>query len=589
MRYYALAADYDGTIAQDGIVTQQTVAALEKLRATGRKLILVTGRELDELLSIFPAANLFERIVAENGALIYEPATRAVRLLAEAPSNVFVDALRRRNVSPMSVGRVIVATWKPHESAVLETIRDLALDLQVIFNKDAVMVLPAGVNKASGLTAALKELELSPHEVVGVGDAENDHAFLAMSECAVAVQNALLSVKERADLVTAADHGMGVEQLIEQLLANDLQALEGRLSRHALLLGKDGNGSNISLPPYGGNVLIAGPSGSGKSTISKSFLERLQEHRYQFCIIDPEGDYDGLDGAVTIGTSKRGPTLEEILPLLKSADANVVINLIGLPLADRPPFFMGLLPRLQAMRGQCGRPHWIIVDEAHHLLPTAWQPALSALPQQPDRMVFITVHPEQITTAALNAATTVVAVGPEPEKTIANFCDAVQQKAPSVTPSAPFSGEEAGQIVLWRRGARSAPIGVRVTLPAKEHQRHVRKYVEGELAPERSFYFRGPDGKLNLRVQNLLLFDQIGAGVDDATWLYHLQRGDYSRWFRENLHDEKLASEAAEIEQTPSPSAPDTRAAIKLLIERHYTLPVSAPLPMPGTTSESPK
>ena len=152
--HLALAADYDGTLAQDGRVIESTVAALERLRSSGRKLILVTGRELEELLTIFPQATLFERIVAENGALVYNPGTRETRLIAEKPPSAFVDALRRRNVQPISVGHAIVATWKPHESVVLDTIRDMGLELQVIFNKDAVMVLPAGINKATGLTAA---------------------------------------------------------------------------------------------------------------------------------------------------------------------------------------------------------------------------------------------------------------------------------------------------------------------------------------------------------------------------------------------------------------------------------------------------
>jgi hydroxymethylpyrimidine pyrophosphatase-like HAD family hydrolase len=179
MRYLALVCDYDGTLAQEGRVTQATVAALEKLRGSGRKLLLVTGRELDDLLRIFPQVSFFERVVAENGAVLYDPATRATKTLADSPSAAFIDALRKRQVFPLSVGQAIVATWKPHETTVLETIRDLGLELQVIFNKDAVMVLPAGVNKATGLSAALKELELSPHEAVAVGDAENDHALLS--------------------------------------------------------------------------------------------------------------------------------------------------------------------------------------------------------------------------------------------------------------------------------------------------------------------------------------------------------------------------------------------------------------------------
>jgi len=49
------------------------------------------------------------------------------------------------------------------------------------------MVLPAGINKASGLPAALARLRLSPLNVVGIGDAENDTAFLQACGCAVAV------------------------------------------------------------------------------------------------------------------------------------------------------------------------------------------------------------------------------------------------------------------------------------------------------------------------------------------------------------------------------------------------------------------
>ena len=85
MRYHALACDYDGTLARNGRVDGRTLAALERLLATGRKLILVTGRELDQLLGIFPEINLFERVVAENGALLYRPASREEKLLGEPP------------------------------------------------------------------------------------------------------------------------------------------------------------------------------------------------------------------------------------------------------------------------------------------------------------------------------------------------------------------------------------------------------------------------------------------------------------------------------------------------------------------------
>lgn len=587
MRFHVLACDYDGTLAQAGRVTPATLAALEKLRGSGRKLILVTGRELEELLSIFPEIGLFERVVAENGALLYEPGARATRTLAERPPAALVDALRRRKVAPMSVGHAIVATWKPYETVVLETIRDLGLELQVIFNKDAVMVLPAGVNKATGLAAALKELELTPHEVVGVGDAENDHAFLAQCECAVAVSNALATVKERADLVTPEDHGRGVEHVIDLLLDNDLKDVQVRLSRHRLLLGHDAHGAQISLPPYACTMLLAGPSASGKSTISKSFLERLQEQHYQFCIIDPEGDYDGLEGAVTIGAAKRGPTIPEILQLLKKPDTNAVVSLVGVPLADRPQFFLSLLPHVQEMRGKLGRPHWIVVDEAHHLLPAAWEPGRAAWPRELDRVVFLTVHPDQIAAPALETVDTVVAVGAEPEKTLARFAQAIHVAPPRVeeNAAATHAGSDPSSVLVWLRREARGPFRVHVVPARAQHTRHIRKYAEGELPPERCFYFRGPGGKLNLKAQNLILFNQIAAGVDDATWLYHLRCGDYSRWLRDGVHDGILAAEAKRIETQEHPSAGETRQQFRTLIEQFYTLPASAPLPLPGTTA----
>jgi hydroxymethylpyrimidine pyrophosphatase-like HAD family hydrolase len=130
--------------------------------------------------------------------------------------------LQDRGVYPISVGQTIVATWEPHETTVLKTIRDLGLELEVIFNKGAVMVLPTGVNKATGLKAALQEMGMQPQNIVAVGDAENDHTFLRYCGCGVAVANALTALKERACFVTQADHGVGVAELIARLLANDL-------------------------------------------------------------------------------------------------------------------------------------------------------------------------------------------------------------------------------------------------------------------------------------------------------------------------------------------------------------------------------
>ncbi len=223
MNYHALACDYDGTLAHDGTVAEPTHEALRRLKNSGRKLLLVTGRELEELLSIYPGADLFDRIVAENGALVYQPATRQFRLLGEPPPQRFVELLRRRGVQPLRVGRVIAATREPYETRVLEAIRELGLEYQVIFNKGSVMVLPSGLNKATGLKAAFKELGLERSEVVGVGDAENDHALLDLCGVAVAVANAIPALKERADWVTPSSNGAGVAELIEKFFIRSAQ------------------------------------------------------------------------------------------------------------------------------------------------------------------------------------------------------------------------------------------------------------------------------------------------------------------------------------------------------------------------------
>jgi hypothetical protein len=219
MKWRALATDYDGTVATHGELYEATAEALKRLRAKDVKVLLVTGREMTDLLRLPLDLKLFDLIVAENGGMIYNPYDGETRLLAGGPPEGFVDELHRRGVAPISVGASIVATWEPHEVAVTETIRDMGLELQVIFNKGAVMILPTGVNKATGLRAALETLKLPADSVVGVGDAENDHAFLEACGFGVAVSNALPSLKKHADHVTEADHGAGVTELIDGLLS----------------------------------------------------------------------------------------------------------------------------------------------------------------------------------------------------------------------------------------------------------------------------------------------------------------------------------------------------------------------------------
>jgi HAD superfamily hydrolase (TIGR01484 family) len=575
MRYLALATDYDGTLAHHGHVDDPTLDALRRLRETGRKLILVTGRELDELMDVFPRLDLFDRVVAENGALLYRPEGREEKLLGERPPESFVEALKARGIGPISVGRVIVATWEPHQDAVLEVIRELGLERHVIFNKGAVMVLPSGVNKATGLSAALDELGLSRHNAVGVGDAENDHAFLASCECAVAVANALPALKDRSDLITKADHGAGVVELIDSLVADDLADVAPKLKRHAILLGHREDDTEERIDPYGVNVLVAGTSGGGKSRLTTGFLERLSEPGYQYVVVDPEGDYATLEGAVILGDPARAPLVEEVLGVLATPRENAVVNLLGVMLEDRPAFLEGLLPRLQEMRARTGRPHWIVLDETHHLLSARRESAEAALPKEPQGMFLITVHPESITPSLLKSVNLLLAVGESPERTVRSFCAAIGEAPPSLVSPPKL---EKGQALAWWRRPRREPVVVRCEMPRAEHTRHTRKYAQGDVGEDRHFRFRGPEGKLNLRAQNLVTFLQMAEGVDDETWQHHLRQGDYSSWFREAIKDDDLAADAERIEKEQADApAEESRAAIREAIDRRYTLPSEGP------------
>jgi hydroxymethylpyrimidine pyrophosphatase-like HAD family hydrolase len=254
MYFTALAVDFDGTIAHDGTVAEDTYQALAGLKESGRRLLLVTGRQLEDLQEAFPGHEVFDRIVAENGAVVYDPARKQERLIGAPPPPAFVAALRQRGVEPLSVGQCIVATWQPNETAVLDVIRELGLELQIIFNKGAVMVLPPGVNKAAGLKAALDDLDLSPHNVVAVGDAENDLAFLNVCGCSAAVANALPSLKQSVDLVLEKERGAGVIELIDRIRAGDAKRVSAH--RRAIRIGADRLNQDVCLNPGDGCVLF---------------------------------------------------------------------------------------------------------------------------------------------------------------------------------------------------------------------------------------------------------------------------------------------------------------------------------------------
>lgn len=566
MYFIALALDYDGTLAHNGVVRSETIDALHRVKDSGRKLVLVTGRELPDLKKVFPETGLFDRIVAENGALLYTPASEEERALSSAPPEDFVATLRKRGVEPLSLGRSIVATWEPHQQTVLEVIKDQGLAFEIIFNKGAVMVLPSGVNKATGLAEALTELGLSPHNVIGVGDAENDHAFLKVCGLSVAVGNAIPAVKETANLVARGSRGKGVEELVGKLI-DDEAALLARL-RDGIAIG-EAKKRPAELQPQD-VVLIAGRSGLGKSSLAIALTERLVDSKFQFCVFDPEGDYEGLENAVTVGDADTAPQEAQVTELLANPKSNIVISTLTLKLEERPGFFATIMPKLSQLRAKTARPHWLIIDETHHLLPASRDSQSLALTKDLPGTVMVTVHPEAIAKDILAATTVVVALGEGANDTIKAFCKQAGFKRPErvdVTDK---------QALFWRPLTDKPPVAIKPAKRQQAHKRHTRKYAEGELPEDASFYFHGPDGKLNLRAQNLMIFLQIADGVDDRTWQHHLEAGDYSRWFGKQLKDKKLAKEVADVETNRKLSARESRELVAEAVRRRYTAPATA-------------
>ncbi|MGW0806307.1 HAD-IIB family hydrolase [Nonomuraea sp. NPDC002799] len=563
MRYNVFACDYDETLARGGQVGEETIKELERLSRAGIRLLLVTGRELQDLLSVFAQPALFDLIVAENGGLLYDPRQRTCDTLAAPPPPGLVERLRQAGVDPLGIGKVLVATREPYDHQVHEAIRELGLELQVIYNKGAVMVLPPGVNKASGLAAALDRLNLSPHDVVAVGDGENDHAFLTAAECGATVANALPALKDTCDVRLRGEAGEGVTELARMLLAGELDELD--IPRHHVLLGHR-DGEEVRLPPYGIGLLVAGPSGSGKSTVTTALLERISTADYQCVIVDPEGDYAEYPDVIVLGDPDRVPSVEEVLHVLEQPGQSVVVNLIGLQLRDRPGYFAELLPRLTGLRAKLGHPHWLMVDEAHHLLPAEVRHVPLQSAADMGAILLITVHPDAMSPDTLRLVTSTIAVGREPAETLAAFATALGRDAPALQPAPD------GDIALWLDGDPSAR---QLTLaPARvERTRHRRKYAAGTMAKDKSFYFTGPGERLRLRARNLHTFVELAEGVDDDTWLHHLRQGDYSAWIREKLGDTDLAEEVVEVERADGMSAEDSRRRMAGLINDRYTLP----------------
>jgi len=577
MLIHVLACDYDGTIAAGGRVADATKAALARVRESGRKLVLVTGRLLPDLRHVFPDADhLFDAIVVENGAVLYLPSAREIRTLGEAPEAVLVDALRRRSV-PFDLGGSIIATTARFAEPALAAIRETGVERTLVFNRESMMLLPGGVTKGTGLEAALDTMELSVHNVVGIGDAENDHAFLSLCECAVAVGDAVEALRERADHVTRGPGPLGVVEAIEEHVLGDLADLAPKLGRHRLALGAREDATPVAVDAHRTTLLVVGPSGTGKSTVTGVLVERLVDSGRSVCVLDPEGDYQTLgelEGVLVLGgkADRTLPTAEELAQLLRRPKTGLVLNLSAMSRSEKVAYGTQAVGAVAAARSLTGMPHWLVIDEAHHIFPADASASVDVLRREGASLCLSTLSADQLARDVRRLPTAVVATD------LATFVGAVksvldERESAARVPAVPGGALAPGEVALASLDSREARVTrFRVARRRHEHRRHIRKYAEGELPPHRSFFFHGPDGKLNLRATNLVRFCELAEGVDEATWAHHLRLGDYSRWIREMIKDPELADEVAALERDPAPAPDVGRAGVLEAIRRRYTV-----------------
>jgi hydroxymethylpyrimidine pyrophosphatase-like HAD family hydrolase/energy-coupling factor transporter ATP-binding protein EcfA2 len=565
---HVLACDYDGTIADGGRCLPDVVQALARVRDSGRKVLLVTGRMLPDLRSVCPDVDrMFDAVVAENGALLYFPETREARALGDAPEPALVEELRRHGV-PFDLGSSMIATTEAWADAALAAIRDTGVERTLVFNKGALMLLPGGVTKGTGLDAALTVLALSAHNMVGIGDAENDHAFLAMSECAVAVADAIPALRERADYVTRAPGARGVIEFIQEHLVNDLAAIMPRLTRHRLTIGETGDGEPVTIAPHGARLLIVGPSASGKSTLTGLLVERLIESGRSVLLIDPEGDYQAfaeLERVVVFGGGSERvlPTPDELRQLLHQPRTSLVLNLSAMSRAEKVAYASKALGAVAIVRSTTGLPHWVILDEAHHIVPADGSPVGELLRAGTESFCMSTLDVSELAPDVRGLPNVVAATE------LAAFTAATRAAASGRPPSLAGQPLAQGEAAIAWLGPQPRAQRFRVGKRRVQHRRHVRKYTEGELPPDRSFYFRGPAGALNLRASNLVRFVELAEGVDEPTWAWHLGQQDYSSWARQQIKDDDLAGALAAVETAGLPAAESRRRALDEIRARY--------------------
>lgn len=423
MKFCVLALDYDGTMARDGQALPEVVAAIREARAEGIKVILVTGRILSDLRRVFTEEDLFDAIVAENGAVIAFP-NSWTRVLGRPASRELLSRLCELRVE-VAFGECVIEADSAAAPQILEAIRKLDLPLMLVFNHSRVMVLPQGTTKASGLREALNTMRLSLHNCIGIGDGENDHALLDVCEVGVAVSWGSQSLQKIADHILEGSGPVSLARYIRDVSRHPKLPPQ-RADDRRVLLGETADGPVVT-SILGRNILIAGDPRSGKSWIAGLFTEHLLSQGYCLCVIDPEGDYSTLESlpGVVVFRDEEPPRLSDVARALRHPETSIVIDLSTLTHDEKLGYVQELLPMVATLRRNSGLPHWIVVDEAHYFLNQAM------VGQRVDlelaAYVLITYRPSHLHAELLRATESIIVTpltDPNEVRTLTSLCGA---------------------------------------------------------------------------------------------------------------------------------------------------------------------
>jgi hypothetical protein len=551
--FRAVAVDYDGTLAE-GQIVPDTLAALAAARARGIRVILVTGRIMNELRTVFPEVeDHVDAVVAENGAVLVTPV--GVRQLAAQVNRAVSAALGARGVVHRT-GQVLVACGAVDEPAALEVIRGLGLDCQLLRNQGELMILPAGVTKGSGLLEALADLGLSHHNTIGVGNAENDHGLLDVCEIGVAVANAVDSIHAHADLTLALPDGQGVADLLRGPLLTGRAHIHPR--RWQITLGIDESGETVTLPASQLNLAVCGGTGEGKSYLAGLICEQLVRLGYSLVVFDPEGDHVGLgelrDVLVTGGNERRLADPSEVVRLLRH-HGSVVVDLSHLDAHGQAGYVAGLPGEIEAQRAVTGLPQWVVVDEAHEPFGRTGS-MLSVFNPAAKGYLLVTWRPEELSGEVPDALDAVIALGsPHPSDHLVDLTATVADM-PRAQIARLLHGPAGHAVLAWRAHPHQAVAftpGPRST----PHLRHQHKYDHAGVEPARRFYFRTEaDTPTGAIAANLPGLQHELVRCDPGVLRHHCPAHDFSRWIAAVFHDRPLAADLAAAEAQLSAHSP---------------------------------